>query len=71
MTKEEAVQFLYQIADEIQSLLDKRPSPKGQWTSQKRLEALCLGSNGHCQECNEWHRLFRRDWQRTYWRRKF
>lgn len=31
----------------------------------------CLGSNGHCQECNDWHHLFRRDWQRTYWRRKF
>ena len=30
----------------------------------------CLGSNGHCQECNDWHHLFRRDWQRTYWRRK-
>lgn len=23
----------------------------------------CLGSNGHCQECNDWHHLFRRDWQ--------
>lgn len=42
MTKEETVQFLYQIADEIQSLLDKSPSPKGQWTSQKRLEALSV-----------------------------
>nr|DAN70882.1 MAG TPA: hypothetical protein [Caudoviricetes sp.] len=31
----------------------------------------CLGSNGHCQECNDWHHLFRRDWQRTYWRRRF
>lgn len=30
----------------------------------------CLGSNGHCQECNDWHHLFRRDWQRTYWRLK-
>ena len=30
----------------------------------------CLGGNGHCQECNDWHHLFRRDWQRTYWRRK-
>lgn len=39
MTKKEAAQFLYQIADEIQSLLDKR---KGQWTSQKRLEALSM-----------------------------
>ena len=19
----------------------------------------CLGSNGHCQECNDWHHLFR------------
>lgn len=139
MTKKEAIHFLYQIADEIQSFLDKTSSPKGQWTSHKRLEALsmaisalydlfqaeedgrliippckvgdtvwvitgtaasgggtemnfkqfirwrlvcfvqthirhcqeCLGSNGHCQECNDWHHLFRRDWQRTYWRRKF
>ena len=31
----------------------------------------CQGSNGHCTECNEWHHLFRRDWQKTYWRRKW
>ena len=40
MTKKEAIHFLYQIADEIQSFLDKTSSPKGQWTSHKRLEAL-------------------------------
>lgn len=30
MTKKEAIHFLYQIADEIQSFLDKTSSPKGQ-----------------------------------------
>lgn len=29
MTKKEAIHFLYQIADEIQSFLDKTSSPKG------------------------------------------
>ena len=38
MTKKEAIHFLYQIADEIRSFLDKTSSPKGQWTSHKRLE---------------------------------
>ena len=42
MTKKEAIHFLYQIADEIQSFLDKTSSPKGQWTSHKRLEALSM-----------------------------
>ena len=42
MTKREAIHFLYQIADEIQSFLDKTSSPKGQWTSHKRLEALSM-----------------------------
>ena len=32
MTKKEAIHFLYQIADEIQSFLDKTSSPKGQWS---------------------------------------
>lgn len=42
MTKKEAIHFLYQIADEIRSFLDKTSSPKGQWTSHKRLEALSM-----------------------------
>lgn len=42
MTKEEVIQFLYQMADEIQSSLDKDPFPKRWWTSQKRLEALSI-----------------------------
>ena len=42
MTKKEAIHFLYQIADEIQSFLDKTSSPKGQWTSHTRLEALSM-----------------------------
>ena len=42
MTKKEAIHFLYQIADEIQSFLDKTSSSKRQWTSHKRLEALSM-----------------------------
>lgn len=42
MTKKEAIHFLYQIADEIQSFLDKTSFSKRQWTSHKRLEALSM-----------------------------
>lgn len=31
---------------------------------------LCQGSNGHCNECNEWKNLYKRDWKRDKVRRK-
>ena len=24
----------------------------------------CMGSDGHCNECDEWKNLYRRDWNR-------
>lgn len=25
---------------------------------------MCMGSNGHCDKCNEWNNLYKRDWKR-------
>lgn len=26
----------------------------------------CRGSNGHCDKCGEYHRLYKKDWQKCY-----
>lgn len=26
----------------------------------------CQGSDGHCEQCNKWHNLYKRDWRRTW-----
>ena len=37
---------------------------------------MCMGSNGRCDECNEWKNLYRRNWKlkklkrETYWPKK-
>lgn len=41
MKDEEAIKFLYYIADELQEKLDIR-APKGNWTAQKRIEAIAV-----------------------------
>lgn len=26
----------------------------------------CRGSDGHCTKCNEYHNLYKKDWQKCY-----
>lgn len=35
----------------------------------KRSCDTCRGSNGHCDECDEFHNLYKKDWEKTYWRK--
>lgn len=31
----------------------------------------CCGSDGHCDQCNEYHHLYRKDYQKVYQKKKF
>lgn len=30
----------------------------------------CRGSNGHCNECNEFHNLYKKDWGKAFFGEK-
>lgn len=39
------------------------------WIVSKRPCKTCRGSGGHCDMCNDWHNLYKKDWQKAYRKR--
>ena len=30
----------------------------------------CRGSDGHCDKCNDWNNLYKKDWEKAYLERR-